>query len=472
MFDVKLLPKQWAVFRPVNGVDYDLTLYQGGFGSGKTFLGCLLGLYTLNRNPGATWLVGADSGTRLKLTTCETYEETLDNAKIFYKFNRSDKIIRIPGWDDARIIFKGLDDPLSLRSVNGIGGHLEEASLLAEASYLEFLGRLRQADSNEVIRVILTTNPQAQRGWLYEHFVTRAGITTEEVRGNTISISRRRVIASTLENKHVSDAFIATLKASYDPELYQIVVLGKDGDYTRGLVSSGFSDLNILDTPYKRDLTVYLTCDFNVDPNSWALAHRYNGEYHFFDEVVIENTTIDECVDEFVRRYPDHESGIVITGDASGNNRSVTAKNESGTATVNNKRGTAYTEMLNRFKFHSYPGKVRVDVRQQNPAIASRVAAWNGLVCNTNGIRRVFINPKCKWLIWNCQNLKYKEGSGVIDEPTAKDIEKNRNVKFTKHIWDAASYLVEKYDPIVLATGKKERSVTVPKALNDYFNTH
>src|SRR5690606_12917108 len=95
----------------------------------------------------------------------------------------------------------------------------------------------------------------------------------------------------------------------------------------------------------------------------------------------------------------------------------------------------------------------------------ARVAAWNGLVCNTNGIRRVFMNRRCKWLIYNCQNLKYKEGTGQIDEPTVKDIEKDPKQKFTKHIWDAASYLVEKYDPITLKIKTERPKVIVPKGL-------
>jgi len=457
MLDIKLLPKQWEVFNADAGVDYDIKLYQGGVGSGKTFLGSLTGLSVLSQNHGATWLVGADTYARLKITTCETYEQLLDDAKVRYKHNKSDHIIRIPGWDDARIIFKGVDDPQSLRSVNGIGGHLEEASLIPEASYLEFLGRLRQAKAGDPIRVILTTNPQAQKDWLYHHFVENAGVTEQEIRGNTIRVSQRRVIARTLDNPHVSDAFIASLKASYDEELWKIMVLGLDGDYTRGLVSYNFSDVNIQETPYKKDLDVYLTCDFNVDPMSWALAHRYNGEYHFFDEIVIENTNINECIDEFVRRYPEHERSIVITGDASGNNRDVRTEQVG---------GTSYTQMVNRFNFHNYPARVRVDVREKNPAVLDRVAAWNAAVCNTTGVRRVFINPKCKWLIWNCQNLKYKEGTGQIDEPTVKDIEKNPKSKFTKHIWDAASYLVEKYDPIVLKSTTTGPAVTVPNALN------
>jgi PBSX family phage terminase large subunit len=460
MLSLKLLPKQWEVFRPDDGVHYDIKLYQGGVGSGKTFLGSLTGLSVLAANPGATWLVGADTYARLKITTCETYESLLDDAKVRYKHNKSDHIIRIPGWDDARIIFKGVDDPQALRSVNGIGGHLEEASMLTEASYLEFLGRLRQGKEGDAIRLILTTNPQPTKGWLYHHFVENAGVKVEEVRGNEIRVSQRRVIARTLDNPHVSDAFIASLKASYDEELWKIMVLGQDGDYTRGLVSYNFSELNKTQTEYKSDLEIYLSCDFNVDPMSWALAHRYNGEYHFFDEIVIANTNINECVDEFVRRYPSHEKPVVITGDASGNARNVQ------NADVG---GTSYTQMINRFNFHNYPAKVRVDVREKNPPIADRIAAWNSMMCNTNGIRRIFINTKCKRLIYNLENLKYQEGSSVIDAPTSNDIKKDPNQKYMGHIFDAASYLVEKYDSVMLRPNKVEQSVSVPNALSKHL---
>lgn len=459
MLDIKLLPKQWEVFRPDQGVDYDVKLYQGGFGAGKTFTGAIKGLKVLSQNHGASWLVGADAWERLKITTWESWLELLDGAKVKHKANKSDHIIKIPGWGDARAIFKGIDDPLALRSVNGIGGHLEESSLLLQASYEEFLGRLRQANTGVPIEVVLTANPQMTKGWQYDQFVVNAGIHEIEIRGRKVRISRRRVIAATLENPYVSDAFIAMLQSTYDPDLYKIVVLGLDGDYTRGLVSHNFSDLNKQDTQYKSDLAIYLTCDFNVDPMSWALAHRYNGEYHFFDEIVIENTVIDECVDEFVRRYPQHQNGIVITGDASGNSRNV-QNNEVG--------GTSFTQMINRFNFHSYPSRVRLDVREKNPPIADRVAAWNGMVCNTNGVRRVFVNPKCKWLIQNLENLKYQEGSGVIQIPSTNDIKKDPKSKFLGHIFDAASYLVEKYDPVIPRSSKEVPTYQVQPGLRKF----
>lgn len=455
MLRVSLLPKQRQVFYPDDGADVDVKLYQGGFGAGKTFLGVIKGLSVLSANPGATWLVGADTWSRLQKTTWQTYERVLSDAGIRYKTNQSNKTIKIPRLANAMIMFTGLDDPKALRSVNGIGGHLEESSLLTLSAYEEFIGRLRQAEPGVPIQVILTTNPQPQKGWQYDLFHTRAGRHEVEIRGKTVVVNRRRVIASTLENPHVSDAFIANMQETYDPDLYRIVVLGEDGDYTRGLVSHNFSDLNVLETNLRPDLPLYLSCDFNVDPMSWVVAHRFNGEYHFFDEIVVENTNINECIDVFVSRYPSISQQVIITGDASGNNRDVRAEKVG---------GTSYTQMVNRFRFHGFDN-VRVDVRQANPRVMDRVAAWNAMMCNTTGVRRIFINPRCKWLISNLQNLRYKEGTGEIEEPTAKEIQKDPKKKFIKHIFDAASYLVEKYDPIILQSAKEEPAVMVPSAL-------
>lgn len=435
---IDLLPKQWEVFNPSKDVDYDIALYQGGVGSGKTFLGALTGIMTCHANPGCTWLVGADTMSRLSITTAETYEEILQDHGIRYRYNKSEHIIRIPAFHDARILFKGLDDPQSLRSVNGIGGHLEEASLITEAAYLEFLGRLRQAKPGMPIRVILTTNPQTMKGWLFDHFVTQSGITTERIRGNDIKINRRRVVARTLDNPYVSDAFIATLKASYDEQLWRIMVLGEDGDYTAGLVCKTWGAPNIEDTPYRPDQRIYLTCDFNVDPMCWALAHRYNHEFHFFDELCLPNSTTVDAADEFARRYEGHTAGITVTGDASGRNRGTVAQSI---------LDTNFTLLRNRLSQLNF-SDVRLDVASRNPDVQERTMVWNAACCSADGIVKIKVNPKCEWLITNCENLHYIEGTSVIWEPTQRNIDNDPKLKYTKHVWDAASYLVYRYDPI------------------------
>ena len=85
-------------------------------------------------------------------------------------------------------------------------------------------------------------------------------------------------------------------------------------------------------------------------------------------------------------------------------------------------------------------------LRPFNPPIKNRVAAFNAKVKNTNGTRNLFISPKCKWLIYNMFNLKFKEGTGIIDIPNHYQIKtQDRELKFLSHPFDAASYLVEYY---------------------------
>jgi PBSX family phage terminase large subunit len=489
----------WDAQRKFLHCDEDVTLdvcvYQGGVGSGKTMIGSLLGTILCNKYPGILGLVLAKTYPMVRDTTMRTYFEHFRafgyKKKRDYDFNKSESLLTFLKWGGSQVMFRHLQDPEKIKSINAGYVEVEECSQITEADFDMTLTRLRQSGVKRK-RWFGHTNPHSAKGWIYERFVSAEArqnkkvvidpVTKDEISkeslpgmdgktwiydpdGNLLEVMHfRRVIAPTTDNKALSVSYIQSLRQNLDPEMYKIFVLGQDGDYTAGLVNHSFSDLNITNTEYKPDLAIYLTCDFNVDPMSWALAHRYNGEYHFFDEIVVEHTQIDPCVDEFVRRYPDHQAGVIITGDASGNNRSVTAKNEAN-VTVNDKKGTAYTEMLNRFTHHKYPSRVRVDVRESNPLIASRIAAFNAMVCNTNGVRRVFVNLRCKWLIWNMNNLKYKEGTGIIDEPTADQIEKSPKLKFTKHIYDAASYLVEKYDPIKLVSPTTQTKVIVPKAM-------
>ena len=453
MFDAKLLPRQWDVFKSTENVNYDIKLYQGGVGSGKTWLGSLIGLSIMAKHPGCTWLTVADTWTRLKKTTWETYLELLDAAKVKHKINQTDKIIKIPGWDNSRVLFSGVEDPLALRSLNGIGAHLEEASMLSEASYLEVMGRLRQNTGGEPVRMVLTTNPPPRKGWLYEHFVTHGGIHELPMRGNTVKISRKRVIARTLDNPYVSDAFIAALESSYDPEMFRIMVLGQDGDYTAGRVCKPFSAVgNVEPIPYRPDWKFYITCDFNVDPMSWHMAYRANDEYHFFDRIWIENTNIIQSVQELARRYRDHKAGIVVTGDFSGKSRDVASE------TANRTRYNIMHKAMSDEGFSNFS----FDPLSVNPGIDTRIELWNSFTCDSKGIRRIKIDPKCKELIYNCENLMYQPGTGVIAQPTPKQIQTDNKRKLDRQDpFDSASYLICRYNPRIKAETKKHDFKTV-----------
>jgi len=79
----------------------------------------------------------------------------------------------------SRIIFRGMDKPAKVKSINGVSiVWLEECSEIKYDGYKELLGRLRNPQSS--IHFILTCNPVGRENWVYSHFFVRQDDETGE----------------------------------------------------------------------------------------------------------------------------------------------------------------------------------------------------------------------------------------------------------------------------------------------------
>ncbi|MBQ6516820.1 phage terminase large subunit [bacterium] len=428
--EYKLLDKQIEFMSIPHDEELDVALYQGGYGSGKTWCGSLLGILLAKKYPGSRGLVGAKEYELVRKTTLVSYLEHLDalgyKQGIHYNYNKVDKIIKFK--NGSEILFSSLEDPEKIKSLNLHWAEIEEASQVGDSTFKQLIGRLRNLYrgknwENFRYRLFGHTNPQSNKGWIYERFVERK------------LPNYRLIIAPTTNNKYLPEHYVKSLRDSFDEEYYRINVLGEFGDYNSGLVVKGFSDENIKKLKYCPTLPLHLTCDFNVDPMCWVIAHKDNENVYFFDEIVIENTSTKQCFEEFLRRYPNHKAEIIINGDASGDNRSTQSE------------FTNYAIMRQLFRENGYTDKqFKFELRDYNPPILNRIAAFNARVKNADGVRRLFVDKtKCKYLLKNIYNLKYKEGTSIIDAPTIHQIKQSRDKKFLLHIFDAASYLTEYY---------------------------
>ena len=428
MAEYKLLPKQREFFEVHHDSGLDVCMYQGGFGSGKTWCGSLLGTMLARTYPGCHGLVGAKEYELVKNTTMESYFEHLDimgyKKDRDYRYNKNDKKIIFN--NGSTILFKGVEDPEKFKSLNLHWIELEEASQISDSSFKGLLGRLRGKINPKWegfrYRLFGHTNPQANKGWIWKRFV-------ENPKDNY-----RLIIAPTSENIYLPEHFVESLKDEYDPEYYRINVLGEFGNYSSGLVVKHFSEENVRNTEYDPTQPLYLTCDFNVDPMCWCIAHKDDENVYFFDELVVENTSTQACIEEFIRRYPKHQNKIVICGDASGDFRHASSE------------FTNY--MIIRRALEAYGYKFEFRLRPFNPPILSRIQAFNARVCNAKGERHIFVSKRCKWLLHNMYNLSFKEGTSIVDVPTLKTIKNDRESKFLEHPFDSASYLVDYFYPI------------------------
>lgn len=426
----KLLKAQREFLEIPHDYSLDVAVYQGGYGSGKTFAGSLLGILLALKFPGIRGLVGAQTYTLVRDTTLQTYFEHLDNFGFTEgkDYDWSSSLQKLTFKNGSEILFRHFDEPNKLKSLNLGFVEIEEMSDIPYDTFKMLLGRMRQKVKKSwkdfTYRIFGHTNPETCRGWVYKTFKENK------------SPNYRLISAPTTQNVYLPKGFCDELKKVYDAQYYNIFVLAQNGEYNNGLVIKDFSDENIKEITYQPEMDLHISCDFNVDPMCWVFAHKTDDKVFYFDEIAMENTTTAKACDEFYRRYPNHKGKIIVNGDASGDNRSCTSE---------------YTNyvIINK-KLLQFGYDVEIQIKAFNPPIKNRIMAFNSKVRSANGEVCLFVDKKCEKLLYNIYNLKYKEGSSKIDIPTYQQIKQSKELKFLSHPMDAASYLVDFYWPITL----------------------
>lgn len=428
--EYKLLKSQREFLEIPHNYSLDVAVYQGGYGSGKTFAGSLLGILLALKYPGIRGLVGAQTYTLVRDTTLQTYFEHLENIGFEEgkDYEWSSSLQKLTFKNSSEILFRHFDEPNKLKSLNLGFVEIEEMSDIPYDTFKVLLSRMRQRIKknwkNFTYRIFGHTNPEMQRGWVYKTFVENP------------AINYRLITAPTTQNIYLPEGFCDELKKIYDEQYYKIFVLAQNGEYNSGLVVKDFSDENIKNISYQPEMDLHISCDFNVDPMCWVFAHKTEDKVFYFDEIAMENTTTAKACEEFCRRYPNHKGKIIINGDASGDNRSCTSEY------------TNYVIIKKKLLQFGYDADIRI--KAYNPPIKTRIAAFNAKIRNTDGEICLYVDKKCEKLLYNIYNLKYKEGSSRIDIPSYQQIKQTKELKYLSHPIDAASYLVDFYWPISL----------------------
>ena len=421
-----LLPAQRKFFEIPHEYGTDVALYQGGFGSGKTFSGSLLGILIALRYPGVRGLVGAQTYKLLRDTTLQQYFEHLDNMGVSYKFNKQEEKIVLD--NGSEILFRHLEEDDKLKSLNLGFVEIEEMSDTPESTFLMLLGRLRQKIrpewKNFRYRLFGHTNPESSRGWLYNNFVRNP------------KSNYRRILAPTTQNTFLPDGYIQTMKESYNEDYYNMYVLGNDIDFANGLVTKHFDyDTQVLEEiKINPRFPVHITCDFNVDPMCWYICQLYDNNMYIIHEHVECNTTTSLSAKSLIPLLTDYKNhSIIINGDASGNSKKTT--------------GTDYIILRNEL---TRAGFKNVDIRvmNKNPGIEYRIHCWNNMVYGPDKKPHVFVQKDCKYLLYNIENLTTEEGGSRPKKVSTGKLKSDAYAKYLVHPIDAVSYPICLYYPI------------------------
>ena len=402
----------------------DVSLYQGGFGSGKTFIGSLRGLTFALRWAGCKGLVGAASQDLLDGTTKVKYLEHMENIGLkedvhWWYADRKQTIVFRNG---SQIRFKTLSDWSQFRSTEFTWIEIEEASLIDEKTFKELIARVREQKRDGwegyYRSIFLHTNPQGARGWMYRMFHNP----------KTKIKNFRAVIASTRENHHLGTNYVENLEELYSADEIQELLEGIDVDNDNTIAFPNFNALNIVENlQYDKNYPLILSCDFNYNPMCWYLMQyiEHEGRWHILDELIDQNVlTSDMCrrILPAIERYKTRK--LLIMGDSHGRDKKT--------------NGSDYQVMLSFFADRGYDCMLRV--QKSNPRIKERLSTLRANICNGKMVRKLFVDSSCKRLLYNFEEAKNNLATGGLKEPTDKEIQDDIDKKFLIHPIDAISY--------------------------------
>lgn len=381
--------------------------FSGPVGSGKSQALCQEAIRLSYMNAGRLGLLGAPTFPMLRDATQAALFEILERCDIPYEWNKAENYIVFTEVG-SKVLFRSLDDFERLRGTNLAWFGIDELTYCQEEAWLRLEARLRDPRA----KLLCGYGVWTPKGfdWVYRRFIA------EPVEGYGV------VLAKAHENRHLLDQipdFYERLKRSYDERFYQQEVLGQYLNVTAGQAYSAFDRKeNVQKEEYDPRYPLLWALDFNVNPMCSVVAQRDGDRIRVLDEIVLSRVTTEEACMEFVRRYPNAKK-VTIYGDASGNRMQTT--------------GSSDYAMMRRFFQMQCMKDVDYKVPRSNPAVRDRLDIMNGSLCSADGERKLFIDPKCKELITDLEQVVLQEGTMIID--------KTKDPRRT-HLSDALGYLV------------------------------
>lgn len=384
--------------------------YVGGYGSGKTFVGCIDLLNFISVHPGITMAYFGPTYATIR----DVFYPTIEEAGKMLGFtcdikvaNREVHLYR-GEYYYGTIICRSMDNPDSIIGFKFDRAFIDELDTLAsvekqQKAWNKIIAR-RRGSIDFQVSVGVTTTPEG-----FKH--------TYDLFADNPSKSYSMVQASSYENKkYLPIDYIPTLKETYSPELVNAYVNGLFVNLVAGTVYNMF-DRSLNHTPVTENIGEYLHIgmDFNVTNMSGIVHVIRNGNPIAVDELSgIYDTP--GMIDVLKGRYRDHP--ISIYPDATGKNRESV---DASTSDIAELETAGYHCVYN----------------DSNPRIKDRTASMNRMFLNAKDQRRYKVNTvRCPGYTKDLEQQSYDK-SGMPDKSGNND-----------HRPDAGGYFIYSEYPI------------------------
>jgi len=311
--------------------------------------------------------------------------------------------LRLDLRNGSTISLKGADNYDSLRGVGLDFIVLDEFADIAPDAWYE---TLRPTLSDKQGRALFIGTPKGIGNWSYEIFQNSLDdptnwsshqFTTEQ--GGNVPPSEIEQARRDLDERTYRQEYCATFE-TFSGRIYY--------SFDRALNTKPWS----LPMPE----VLYVGMDFNIDPMSAVVAARIGNTLHIVDEVRMFSSNTQEMCDELKQRFP--KTKLWVYPDPAGNQRKTSAGGQTDVTILRN----------NGFV---------VKVPHSHTPVRDRINAVNSRLCDSTGVRHLYIDPKCKYTIEGLERHSYKEGSSQPDKDSGYD-----------HFMDALGYMVDYQFPV------------------------
>lgn len=202
---------------------------------------------------------------------------------------------------------------------------------------------------------------------------------------------------SSYNNPHIDPLEIDNLKTQLDELTFRCEILAEDVNLANNPFAYAF-DVNkhVVNCEYKQLDHLYLSFDFNVDPITCIAVQHYDGCIKIIKEFALKNSDIYQLCDHIIAAFP--KASFIITGDATGANRSALTSGNYG-----------YYDVVQR-KLNLANGQMRQP--SVNPSIRDTRVLLNSLLQNYC----FQIDSSCVNTIRDLQYVEVDEDADIIKD--------------------------------------------------------
>jgi hypothetical protein len=316
---IEFTPKQTEAMEALESEQFNFILYGGAIRGGKTVWGLSALLVLCQIFKGSRWCVIREDMEKIRTTTIPSFRTLEPSGQLKqspYEYTHPNGSV---------ILFKsenfGQDKDLDWMKGLEVNGFLfEEINECQQKTFTKAFERagswvIKHSKLQPKPIILATCNPTF--GWVKE-------VVYDRWETNTLPKTWKYIPAKITDNPHLPKEYIENLQNL--PKFEYMVFV--EGNWNVQLKTGGefykCFEINqhIKPTKYDPDLPLHISWDDNVNPYLPCGVFQIQGnELKMIDEIsgVTPGNTVKAVCMEFIRRYPNHTTGLFIYGDATAN---------------------------------------------------------------------------------------------------------------------------------------------------------